>query len=183
MHYSSILPFRQLYYGPTVRLYTGSKVKLSYVHMRIMLFEIHSGKTCPDGTLESGNVWNGIQRISKQLWSKLSPMGQFLQQLDSHLCGPLYSLFIIWDSRSVNCERIKVFGTKLWSIAELRVHEMAQVGIVSNYPTWSENRWFDTDWNSCLVSKMFWTIPNHLWHAELQVLKALATEVLHLHGL
>ena len=63
---------------------------------------------------------------------------------------------VSFETLSVNCERIKVFGTNLQSIPELhRVHETAQVGIVPKYPTRSENWWFNTDWNSCLVSKMF----------------------------
>ena len=87
----------------------GSEVKLSYVHAHIAFW--NSPQKSLDGTLETGNVRNGMQRVSKLLWSKLSPMGQqFQQQLDSHLCDPLYSLCIIWDP-SVNCEKIKVFGT------------------------------------------------------------------------
>jgi len=50
--------------------------------MHCLLSEIHNGKVCLDGTLESGNIQNGMHRASKLLWSKLIPMQrQFLQQL------------------------------------------------------------------------------------------------------
>ena len=120
---------------------------------------------------------NRTKNNSQQDFHKLCTVCENLAVNCFWFCSVTHSTVCVsFQTRSVNSERVKIFGTNFQSIAELHtVHKKAKVGTIPNYPMQS----------ACTgVCALFPISCNYSYNQFcIHVLKAPATGVLNLHGL